>query len=76
VEADSSGYATRGLLLQKDTDSNWQPVAYYLKKHALAEANYLIHNKELLAIVRCLEAWAPKLHIVKKFTVLTDYKNL
>ncbi|KNG46626.1 hypothetical protein TW65_06673 [Stemphylium lycopersici] len=76
VEADSSGYATGGLLLQKDTDGNWQPVAYYSKKHASAEANYPIHDKELLAIVRCLEAWAPELHMVKKFTILTDHKNL
>ncbi|KAF7574116.1 hypothetical protein PtrM4_057390 [Pyrenophora tritici-repentis] len=76
VEADSSGYATGGLLLQKDKDNNWQPVAYYSKKHSATEANYPIHDKELLAIVRCLEAWAPELHMVKKFTVLTDHKNL
>ena len=76
MEADSSGYATGGLLLKKDTDGNWQPVAYYSKKHASAEANYPIHDKELLVIVRCLEAWAPELHMVKKFTVLTDHKNL
>jgi hypothetical protein len=76
VEADSSGYATGGLLLQKDNNNNWQSIAYYSKKHSAAEANYPIHDKELLAIVRCLEAWAPELHIVKKFTVLTDHKNL
>jgi hypothetical protein len=76
VEADSSGYATGGLLLQKDKSNNWQPVAYYSKKHSPTEANYPIHDKELLAIVRCLEAWAPELHMVKKFTVLTDHKNL
>jgi hypothetical protein len=76
VEADSSGYATGGLLLQRDKDDNWQPVAYYSKKHSPTEANYPIHDKKLLAIVRCLEAWAPELHMVKKFTVLTDHKNL
>jgi hypothetical protein len=46
VEADSSGYATGGLLLQKDKSNNWQPVAYYSKKHSSTEANYLIHDKE------------------------------
>ncbi|KAI1506846.1 Pol protein [Pyrenophora tritici-repentis] len=76
VEADSSGHATGGLLLQKDKNNNWQPVAYYSKKHSPTEANYPIHDKELLAIVRCLEAWAPELRMVRKFTVLTDHKNL
>jgi hypothetical protein len=45
VEADSSRYATRGLLLQRHADSNWQPVAYYSKKHSSTEANYPIHDK-------------------------------
>jgi len=56
VEADSSGYATGGLMLQREADGVWQPVAYYSKKHTPAEANYDIHNKELLAIMRYLEA--------------------
>lgn len=76
LEADSSGYATGGLLLQKDKNGNWQPVAYYSKKHSPTEANYPIHDKELLAIVRCVEAWEPELHMVKHFTILTDHKNL
>jgi hypothetical protein len=45
VEADSSGYATGGLLLQRQADSNWQPVAYYSKKHSLTEANYPIQQR-------------------------------
>jgi len=76
VEADSSGYATGGLMLQREADGVWQPVAYYSKKHTPAEANYDIHDKELLAIVRCLEAWEPELRAVQHFTVLTDHKNL
>lgn len=76
VEADSSGYATGGLLLQKNTNGHWLPVAYYSKKHSSSEVNYPIHDKELLAIVRCLEAWRPELKMVKHFSVLTDHKNL
>jgi hypothetical protein len=76
VEANSSGHATGGLLLQKDKHNYWQPVAYYSKKHSATEANYPIHNKELPAFVRCLEAWAPELHMAHNFTVLTDHKNL
>lgn len=76
VEADSSGYATGGLMLQKDDHGIWRPVAYLSKKHSPAKANYPIHDKELLAIIRCLEAWRPELQAVKQFTILTDHKNL
>ncbi len=41
-----------------------------------AEANYEIHDKELLAIVQCLKEWGPELRMVKHFTVLSDHKNL
>ncbi|KAM4061962.1 reverse transcriptase (RNA-dependent DNA polymerase) [Hirsutella rhossiliensis] len=40
------------------------------------EANYAIHDKELLAILRCLEQWEPELRAVEHFKVLTDHKNL
>ena len=40
------------------------------------ESNYEIHNKEMLAIIRCLEAWKSELHLVKKFSIITNYKNL
>ena len=53
-----------------------QPVAYYLKKLQLAKCNYLIYNKELLAIIRCLEEWEAELKSVGQFTILTDHKNL
>ncbi|KAM4057637.1 reverse transcriptase (RNA-dependent DNA polymerase) [Hirsutella rhossiliensis] len=45
-------------------------------KNAPAECNYPIHDKELLAIIRCLEHWDAELRSVKSFTVLTDHLNL
>jgi hypothetical protein len=36
-------------------------VAYYSKTMILAEINYLIYNKEILAIIQALEAWRLKL---------------
>jgi uncharacterized protein YpiB (UPF0302 family) len=51
-------------------------VAYYSKKCLPAEVNYLIHDKELLAIIRYLEEWHSMLRSVKIFTILSDYKNL
>jgi hypothetical protein len=50
---------------------------YFSKSIALAEMNYLIYNKEILAIVQAFEHWQTELkgtdHSVK---VLTDYKTL
>ena len=52
-------------------------MAYYSKKHIPAESNYEIHNKELLAIIRYLEAWDTELRsIFKGFDIITDHKNI
>ena len=53
-----------------------RPVAFFSKKHAPAECNYPIYDKELLAIIRCLEEWEAELKSTGQFTVLTDHKNL
>jgi hypothetical protein len=36
---------------QKQLDGEWHPIAYYLKTMVDAELNYLIHDKEMLAII-------------------------
>jgi len=76
VETDSSGYITGGTLSQYDDQGILRPVAYFSKKHNPHECNYEIHDKEMLAIIRCLEEWDAELRSVAKFTVLTDHKNL
>jgi len=77
VEADASNFATGGVLLIKCEDNKWRPVAYISKSLNKTERNYEIHNKEMLAVIRCLEAWR---HFLKrsqsKFEVWTDHKNL
>ena len=41
------------------------------------ERNYEIHDKEMLAVVRCLEVWRHFLEeTVVKFEIWTDHKNL
>jgi len=41
------------------------------------ERNYEIHDKEMLVVVRCLEAWRHFLKgTVVKFEIWTDHKNL
>ncbi|KAJ6436802.1 retrovirus polyprotein [Purpureocillium lavendulum] len=76
VETDSSGYVTGGALSQKGDDGLMRPVAFFSKKCAPAECNYPIHDKELLAIMRCLQHWDAELRSVESFTVLTDHLNL
>jgi len=41
------------------------------------EQNYKIHNKKILAVVRCLEAWRHFLEgMTTKFEIWTDHKKL
>jgi len=55
VEADASNYTTGGVLLIKCSDEKWRPVAFISKSLSNTERNYEIHNKKMLAVVRCLE---------------------
>ena len=56
VEVDASDFATGGVLSIKCEDERWRPMAYISKLLNEAERNYEIHNKEILAIIQCLEA--------------------
>ena len=52
-------------------------MAYLSKSLNETERNYEIHNKEMLAIIRELEAWRHLLEGVQfKFEIWTDHKNL
>jgi len=55
VEADALNYTTREVLLIKCSNEIWRPVAFIFKSLSDTEKNYEIHNKEILAVVRCLE---------------------
>jgi len=55
----------------------WKPVAFLSKSLNEMERNYEIHNKEMLAIIRRLEAWRYLLEGAQfKFEIWTDHKNL
>jgi len=56
VEVDASNYATGGVLSMKCSDDKWRLVAFISKSLSDTERNYEIHDKEMLAVVRCLEA--------------------
>ncbi|KAL5596424.1 uncharacterized protein BROUX77_007108 [Berkeleyomyces rouxiae] len=77
VECDCSGWALGGTLSQVDDDGKLRPVAFFSKKLSPAEVNYEIHDKELLAVVKCLEEWRGELKSLgAPFKILSDHKNL
>jgi len=55
VEADTLNYATGGVLSMKCLDEKWRPVAFISKSLSNTERNYEVHNKEILAVMKCLE---------------------
>jgi len=56
VKADALNYTTRGVLSMKCSDNLWRPVAFISKSLSDTERNYKIHDKEMLVVIRCLEA--------------------
>jgi hypothetical protein len=51
LKTDALDGVIAGVYSQKQLDRKWHPVAYYLKTMVDAKLNYLIHNKEMLAII-------------------------
>ena len=77
VEADASNYATGEVLSMKCSNELWRPVAFISKSLSNTERNYKIHDKEILAVVRCLEVWRHFLEgTTIKFEIWTGHKNL
>ena len=77
MEVDASDYATGGVLSMECGDGLWRPVAFLSKSLNETERNYEIHDKEMLAIIRGLEAWRHLLEGAQyKFEIWTDHKNL
>jgi len=61
----------------KYSDEMWRPVTFISESLSDIERNYEIHNKEILAVIRCLEAWRHFLEEAAiKFEIWTDHKNL
>ncbi|KAF8698542.1 hypothetical protein RHS03_07547, partial [Rhizoctonia solani] len=77
LETDTSGVAMGAILSQKGEDNCLHPVAYMSKSFSGAKANYNMHNKELLAIIKALEEWRIFLEATDKLVqVFMDHRNL
>ena len=61
IECDASDGVVAGVHYQRQPDGRWRPVAFFSKSMAPAEMGYEIYDKEMLAVIRCLEEWRPQL---------------
>ena len=77
VEIDVFDERLKGVLFQYDVDDLLHSVAFFFKKMILAECNYEIYDKELLAIIKAFEKWRSELKSFKfSIQVIIDHKNL
>ena len=76
LKVNSLKYIIESVLSQFDNKNVLKSCTYFLKKNSSAECNYKIYNKKLLTVIYYLQKWDTELHSIKKFTVITDHKNL
>ena len=55
VKIDAFDYVVTGVMSQRDDNEQLRSVIYFSFKMLLAECNYEIYDKELLAIIRAFE---------------------
>jgi len=77
LETDAFDGVIAAVFSQKGTDGFWHSVAFFSKIMILAELNYQIYDKEMLAIIRLLSHWRAELQgLEHRLEILTDYKAL
>ena len=77
MEIDASDFSLEAVLSQLGDGEKLHPVAFYSWKFSVAEINYEIHDKKLLAIVDSFQEWRHLLEsATHHMTVYTDHKNL
>ena len=77
VETDVSDYVSGAVLSQSDHEGILRPVAFMSCWHLLAECNYKLYDKELMAIVCAFEEWRLELEgLPKPVNIISYHKNL
>lgn len=80
IETDASNCAIAAIASQrfpKGDDSEVRPTGFFSRSLQPAEANYPVHDKELLAVIEAFKHWKANLiGMVHPIIVLTDHKNL
>jgi len=77
VESDASDFATGAVLSMKCEDDKWRPCGFYSNSLNDVERNYDVHDKEMMGIIRALEAWRHHLEGAKhRVEIWSDHQNL
>jgi len=65
LETDSFDYVNDDILSQYDDEETLHSMIYYSKNLSLAECNYEIYDKKLLAIIRAFKHWRSELKLTE-----------
>ena len=77
VETDTLDYTLTAILFIVNSDNEVHLVTFHSRTFTIAELNYDIHNKELLAIFEAFKIWRHYLEgLAYPIDVIMDYKNL
>jgi len=77
VETDASDYALTAILSIVNKDNEVHPVAFHSHTFIVAELNYDIYDKELLATFKAFKIWQHYLEgLAYPIDVVMDHKNL
>jgi len=77
VETDALDYALAVILSIVNEDNEVYPVVFHSCTFTVAELNYNIHDKELLAIFKAFKIWRHYLEgLAYPIDVIMDHKNL
>ena len=77
LETDASDYDYGAIISQQSEIGHWLPIAYMSKQMLPVERNYVIYDKELLAIISALQTWHHYLEgSPHPIEIWSDHKNL
>jgi hypothetical protein len=77
LQTDASAFAVGATLMQLQSDGHEHPMAFFSGSLQLAEINYDIYDRELLAIIKAIRHWCHHLLGARHpFRILTDHNNL
>ncbi len=65
LETDSFNYVNNDILSQYDDEETLHSIIYYSKNLSLAECNYEIYDKKLLAIIQAFKHWWSELKLTE-----------
>jgi len=77
LETDSFNYVNDDILSQYDDEETLHSMIYYSKNLSLAECNYKIYDKKLLAIIHAFKHWWSELKLTELLIkIFTDHQAL